>query len=101
MFQGLALRSGDNVLPPSDEDRGRPGDGPGTQTEPEAETETETETGGNYNTTLSQLSEDGGDEPSMADLLSHPCTHPTIGGGVGVWLHLLVLVLVSEEVQLD
>ena len=59
--------SGDDVPPP--------GAGPDTQTEPEMKTETE----GGYNTAPSQLPE--GDEPSMADLLSHhsPVAHPITG----------------------
>jgi len=68
--------SGENVPPPSDDGR-RPGAGPDTQTEPETETETE----GGYDTAPSQqLSEDGGDEPSMVDLLlSHSPAHPITG----------------------
>jgi len=66
----------DKVPPPSDDGR-RPGAGPDTQTEPETETETE----GGYDTAPSQqLSEDGGDEPSMVDLLlSHSPAHPITG----------------------
>ncbi|KIJ97341.1 hypothetical protein K443DRAFT_681613 [Laccaria amethystina LaAM-08-1] len=61
--------SGDDVPPPSDD-----GAGPDTQTEPETETE------GGYDTAPSQLSEDGGDEPSMVDLLlSHSPAHPISG----------------------
>ena len=64
--------SGDNIPPPSDDGR-RPGAGPDTQTGPETETE------GGYDTAPSQLSEDGGNELSTADV-----TPNNRGGGVGV-----------------
>ena len=71
------VKSGNNVPPPSDEDGGRPGAGPDTQTEPETKTRTETER--SSDTASSQISPDGGDEPSMVDLLpSHPPAHPVI-----------------------
>jgi len=59
------------------------------QTVQEIDRDIETETKGSYNTTPSQLSEDGDckssmEGPSMADLLlSHHPTQPLTGAGVG------------------